>query len=102
MRSPEDRIRKKRQDADVLLDRIRQRMILKLKNSRMRLSVDAEKLNGLSPLNKLSKGYGYISDKDGMQVNSVSNVNAGDNLTVYVTDGKMDVTVDKTVKKEVL
>ncbi len=102
LRSPEDRIRKKRQDADFLLDRIQQRMILKLKNSRMRLSVDAEKLNGLSPLNKLSKGYGYISDKDGMQVNSVSNVNAGDKLTVYVTDGKMDVTVDKTVKKEVL
>lgn len=102
LRSPKDRIMKKRQDADVLLDKIGQKMILRMKNSRMRLSVDAEKLNGLSPLNKLSKGYGYISDGQGKQVNSVEKVKSGDLLDVYVTDGKMEVTVNNIVRKEVL
>lgn len=102
LRSPKDRIMKKRQDADVLLDRIGQKMILRMKNSRMRLSVDAEKLNGLSPLNKLSKGYGYISDGQGKQINSVDKVKSGDLLDVYVTDGKMEVMVNNIVRKEVL
>lgn len=102
LRSPKDKIMKKRQDADVLLDKMAQKMILRMKNSRMRLSVDAEKLNGLSPLNKLSKGYGYISDEQGKQVNSVEKVKQGDLLDVYVTDGKMEVTVNNIVRKEVL
>ena len=102
LRSPKDKIMKKRQDADVLLDKMAQKMIMRMKNSRMRLSVDAEKLNGLSPLNKLSKGYGYISDEQGKQVNSVEKVKQGDLLDVYVTDGKMEVMVNNIVRKEVL
>ena len=102
IRSPQDRIMKKRQDADVFMDRITQKMIMRMKNSRMRLSIDAEKLNGLSPLNKLSKGYGYISHPSGKQVNSVDDINAGDKLDIYVTDGKMEVTVNNAVRKEVL
>ena len=100
-RSPEDRIRKKRQDADILLDKMLQKMTLKLKNNRMRLSVDAEKLNGLSPLNKISKGYGYISSEDGKQIRSVKEVGVGDKLSVYVKDGQIKVSVDETVEKEV-
>ncbi|MBP3337818.1 MAG: exodeoxyribonuclease VII large subunit [Lachnospiraceae bacterium] len=99
-RSPKDRIQKKRQDADKIFDKIYQKLVIKVKNSRMRLSVDAEKLNGLSPLNKLSKGFGYISDETGKQVNSVENVKEGDRLQVYVSDGKMEVTVNNAVRKE--
>lgn len=101
LRSPEDRIRKKRQDADNVLDKIHQKMVLKMKNSRMKLSVAAERLNGLSPLNKISKGYGYISDSEGRHINSVRDVAVGDRLSVYVTDGKIEVVVDETMEKEV-
>ncbi len=101
VRSPEDRIRKKRQDADAILDKLYQKMVIRVKNSRMRLSVNAEKLNGLSPLNKISKGYGYISTGSGKQVNSIKQVSAGDRLSVYVKDGQMKVLVDETIEKEV-
>ncbi len=101
LRSPEDRIRKKRQDADILIEKIHQKMLLKLGNSRMRLSVAAEKLNGLSPLNKISKGYGYISGSDNKHINSIKDVVVGDELSVYVLDGKMEVVVRETMEKEV-
>lgn len=101
-RTPENKIREKRQDADTIYNKIQQKMLLKLKDGRMRLSVDAAKLDGLSPLKKLSKGYGYISDLEGKAVTTVKNVKTDEQLQIYVTDGKIDVTVKDVTAKELL
>ncbi len=54
-----------------------------------RLSIDAGRLHGLSPLVKLSSGYSYVTDSSGKAVKSVKTVKEGDNLTINVTDGKV-------------
>lgn len=61
-----------------------------------RLSIDAGRLHGLSPLVKLSSGYSYVADSSGKAVKSIESVKEGDNLTINVTDGKIFAAVLKT------
>jgi exodeoxyribonuclease VII large subunit len=58
-----------------------------------RLALLAGKLDGVSPVRKLSQGYSYMVDSGGRNVNSVSQVKTGDRLHVEVTDGSIDAEV---------
>ena len=81
-------------------NRLRLAMEQKIKEKRHRLSLYLERFNGLSPLRKLNQGFSYVSDSSGKTVTSVSQVEQGDSLLVYVTDGTIRATVENT-KKEV-
>ena len=50
------------------------------------LAIYAEKLNGLSPLNKISKGFAYFANDKGEAINSVNEVNVGDDVMLSVKD----------------
>lgn len=58
----------------------------------------AERLNGLSPLNKISKGFAYMSDEDNKSIKSVADVKNGDNINLTVSDGKIKAYVTEVVK----
>lgn len=61
---------------------------------RNRLSLLAARLDSLSPLNSLARGYGIIrSEKDDTLVKSIYSVNIGDSLRVFVTDGTLSCIV---------
>ena len=47
------------------------------------------RLSGLSPLEKLSRGYGFIAGEDGRKISSVHQVEPGRQITVHVRDGKI-------------
>lgn len=59
----------------------------KILEKRQTLLLCAERLKGLSPLEKLNQGYSYVSTAEGKTLVSVRQVKAGDRLKIYVADG---------------
>ncbi len=57
------------------------------------LSIVASKLDALSPLGTLSRGYAVAKDAFGAVVKSTSQVKSGDNMTVRVSDGEINTIV---------
>lgn len=90
---PRQKLNEQRQYAAELETALRTKMQSRLTGERHRLALCAEKLKGLSPLEKLSQGYSYVTAEDGTNVRSVSQVEKGDRLTVYVKDGSIQAEV---------
>ena len=57
------------------------------------LSIVASKLDGLSPLGTLSRGYAVAKDASGAVVKSTNQVKSGDSMTVRVSDGEINTIV---------
>lgn len=85
--SPDNQLRQKKQYLDELSNRLQYRMQEKYTLSRNRLELFIERLNGLSPLRRLSRGYAYVEDTAGSSVTSVSQIEPGDRVSIHVTDG---------------
>lgn len=96
---PGNKVRDQRQRYVDMYDSLRGLMEQKLLNSRHRLAIYIERMNGLSPLGKLNQGYAYV-ETEGKEkhqvVKSITQVQKEDKLSVYVTDGVIRVTVDDT------
>ena len=56
------------------------------------LQLFIEKLEGLSPLEKISRGFAYVSGADGPIV-STKDVDVGDDISLIIKDGKIDAKV---------
>ncbi len=115
--SPESKLREHRNTADLFRERLLKLMQDRIAEDRLRserlqmrldadadrllaegkhkLLVYAERMKGLSPLEKLTQGYSYVADENGNNVRSVKNVVPGDRLKIYVTDGTIDATVNE-------
>ena len=65
----------------------------KLEKEKHRLALNASRLEGLSPLKKLSAGYGFVQKESGEAIRSVKQAKPGDTLRVYVTDGSFETLV---------
>ena len=85
--SPMGKVRDRLLRMDQFQDALNQAMTNKLANARHRLNIDVERLKGLSPLDRLKGGYSYVSDSDGRNVRSIKDVNEGDELEIFVSDG---------------
>ncbi len=72
-----------------------------LDKDKKRLAVTSERLWGLSPLKKLSRGYGFVTDPEGVRLESVKQVSPGEDITVRVTDGKILAEVKETKEEEI-
>ena len=60
----------------------------------------AAKLDALSPLKVLSRGYAIAMDKDGRAVKDSSGVRAGDKLTVRLASGALGCRVEDVYGKQ--
>ena len=61
-----------------------------------RISTAASRLDDLSPLSILARGYSLVKDEDDALVKEVSQAKAGDKLVISVSDGTIHTTVDFT------
>lgn len=85
---PERQLNEKRQLLADLEEQMYYRLDRQMKETRHRLALLSGRLSGLSPLGKISKGYGFITDDDGSRIESINQVNVGDSITVRVSDGR--------------
>lgn len=69
----------------------------RLRENRHRLQIDAGRLDAMSPLKKISGGYGYLMGEKGA-VKSAADVAEGEKITTYLCDGKIISTVDEVVR----
>ena len=97
---PQQRLNEQRQFAADAENRLRREMMRRLEQEKYRLGLMAERLKGLSPLEKLSQGYAYVENSSGANVRTVSNVKQGEQITVYVTDGRIRAEVSGVEKEE--
>ena len=72
---------------------LNRQMTGKLEKEKHLLALNASRLEGLSPLKKLSAGYGFVQKESGEAIRSVKQAKPGDTLRVYVTDGSFETLV---------
>ena len=85
--SPTNKIINSRQELSNLYEKVVNSINLKLNDEKAKISLLSSKLNALSPLEVLSRGYS-ISYKNEMPIKSVGDVKTGDNIKIRVTDGE--------------
>ena len=67
-----------------------------LKERRQRLAVLAGKLDGRSPLKKVSGGFGFVTDDRGQGLTSVFDALPGEPVHIRISDGRIDARVTGT------
>ena len=85
--SPTNKIINSRQELSNLYEKVVNSITSKLNDEKTKISLLSSKLNALSPLEVLSRGYS-ISYKNEMPIKSVGDVKTGDNIKIRVTDGE--------------
>lgn len=95
--SPESKLKSREEKIDLISHKMLQVLINKIEQRRNKLDIFSEKLHGMSPLNKLSGGYAYVSRLDGRSVKNIDDVNSDDILDIYLMDGRIKA---KVIEKE--
>ena len=93
MNSPMGKIREKRTYAVSLEERLSMSIKNRIMKDRHRMAIYIEKLKGLSPLDKLNQGYSYVSDEKGRTITDINKVSIGDQLQIYVKNGRINTVV---------
>ena len=96
--SPKNQLLTKKQYVDELFTKMENLFKNKLTNDKHTLGILAERLNGLSPLNKLSNGYAYITDDNLHTITSVGQIDVGEKVLLNLKDGKVTSVVEKIEK----
>ena len=94
LKHPQKKLDDRRQRAADMEEQINRLMKEKLLEARHRLALLSGRLSGVSPLEKLSQGYGFISGSDKKKIVSVHQVKQGDRIDIYVQDGKIGARVE--------
>ena len=88
----------KSQLLDRYYDRISNAMSLKIKDAENCIANNISKLETLSPLKVLSRGYAAVS-KENAVVTGIENIKCGDMLTVSFKDGSLSCNVTEILKE---
>jgi len=94
--SPQRKVQEDRQRLDDLLGRAIRGLSAGQQLRRARLAGLISGLAALSPLAVLQRGYAVVRTPDGQVLQSVRQVNAGDEITAQVLDGAIAARVTKT------
>jgi len=93
--SPRNSLAQWRQRLDERAERAVRAMAYRLDLQRERLSGNALRLQSLSPLRALERGYAIVRRADDGIVSSVDQVKAGDKVRVQVRDGAFGALVQR-------
>lgn len=85
--SPAQRILEKRQSVVSAADKLEHRMEELMSDGKHRLALYAQRLNGLSPLISLERGYSYVQNEEGKAVRSITQIKQGEMISVRFLDG---------------
>lgn len=89
LHDPKRTLREQRQRLVDTEDAMRAAMHKKLTEAHHRLELISGQLHGLSPLAKISNGYGFLTDEKGRRLASVSQTAPGEEITLRITDGRI-------------
>lgn len=101
MSSPKSRINNMRQQLADDEERMRLVSERRLTECRHRLELAAGRLDGMSPLKRLSGGFGYVADENGRAVESAGLLTVGQRLDVRFADGLARTRVEEIEQRPV-
>lgn len=94
---PIDIINDYRQTMDHLSEVLSSNISQKFEKCKKETSIAAGKLNALSPLSILSRGYSVVTDETGETVKDVTKLKIDDNLNITLQKGKLKTKVTKII-----
>ena len=98
LQSPEGYLQQRRKTVEMLQNRLVPAQNMQLSRKNQRYIALTAKLDAMSPLKVLTRGYAMAQKEDGQIIRSVSQVDMGDQIRVSLADGAFMATV--TDKKE--
>lgn len=98
--SPIYQIRQKRQFLLDLEEKLSKSMDNVLTRKRHQLAIYVEKMEGLSPLKKLNKGYALVVNDRKEVVNQLDKIEIGEKIRIHITDGDVLAKVENKINKE--
>ena len=98
--SPQHQIQEKYQRLTDIEEELQMLMQQTMKERRHQLMIYVERMKGMSPLEKLSQGYSYTADARGKKITATEQVQPGDLLQIYVSDGQILAEVKEKEKTE--
>jgi exodeoxyribonuclease VII large subunit len=99
--APLERIREEERRLDDWGERLNRVMRQRLETARRKLEAEAARLENLSPLKVLSRGYSLtLKEADGAVVRSTTQVQPGDRLVTRVGDGRIISRVEETTNND--
>lgn len=96
LHDPQRQINEKRQRLVSAEDELKRLMERRLSDCRHRLALMSGRLHGQSPLEKLSRGFGFITDEEGRRVDHAASVRPGDRLSIRLADGQIEARAEQT------
>ena len=100
LRSPTGYIEQKQQSLDGLTDRLKSATVKALDQKSKRFIGLTSKLDAMSPLKVLTRGYAMAQTSDGTILKSVDQVHVGDPIAVKVFDGVIKASVMEELRNE--
>lgn len=99
-RNPINQMNEKKQYISELSIRLEHLMKQILTNRKTRLALLSQRLDDISPLKRLGNGYAYVKHASGAGLNSVVQVQTGDEIDIILKDGMLTAQVEQISKKE--
>ena len=93
MRSPQNRIDDLRQKNDNLIKQAEKSFLLTFEGKKKELSKICAKLDALSPLGVMARGYAIATEEDGSVIRTVKNMTPGKEFSLRLSDGVCDCMV---------
>ena len=100
--SKEELLNEYRMKLDLLCDKLDIGINNLINNRKFEFDILTAKLNAISPLNTLKRGYTIALDEEGKAISSVDNINIKQNIYISIADGSITATVNEISKKEEL
>ena len=93
LRSPDGYMEQKRKDLNLLTNRMAAAQNQTITRSNARYIAAVSKLDAMSPLKVLTRGYSMVQTEQGEVVRSVSQVELGEKIQISLSEGKLSATV---------
>ena len=94
-KNPTQKINEKYMLIDMNVKTLQNSITLKFKESKINFAKEVARLDSLSPLKTLLRGYAIISNEDGKVIKEVSDLNKNDTINIRLSDGSKKATISE-------
>ena len=92
-KNPTQKINEQYMLIDMKVKSLQNSILLKIKEDKTKFVKEVAKLDALSPLKTLTRGYSIISKQDGKIAKEVKDLSQGEKVSIRLSDGKVDAQV---------
>lgn len=100
LKSPTAYLHQRKQTLEILKNRMLSAQIQTVERKKRKFVEQTAKLDAMSPLKVLTRGYAMAQTEDGHVLKSISQVELGQRITVCVADGSLSATVMQKKENE--